>query len=84
MIDPDEWAKEDCECGHRRYAHRANDGRCTRTRRRRVEPAGVTWTGEGFGAEPSIPTDSWPIVEQPCPCPHFYDAGLAMAEAMDA
>lgn len=29
-IDPDDWAKEDCFCGHRRYAHDRNDGACRR------------------------------------------------------
>lgn len=75
MIDPDEWAKEDCACGHRRYAHRANDGACTRTRRRRVEPERLTWSGEGFGAEPSVPLQDWPIVEGACDCRYFAEAG---------
>lgn len=35
IVDPDDWAKEDCSCGHRRYAHRDNigalaSGACTR------------------------------------------------------
>ena len=80
MIDVDDWAKEDCACGHRRHQHAPNDGPCRRTKMRRKPPEDITWTGDGFDAEPSIPYDQWPQVEEPC-CPAFYEAGLAKAES---
>ena len=29
MIDPDDYAKEDCSCGHRRSRHPMSNGGCT-------------------------------------------------------
>jgi hypothetical protein len=80
VIDADDYAKEDCECGHRRHSHVRGTGACRQTRVRRVAPEGLTWSGEGFDCEPSIPIDQWPQVEGPC-CTAFEDAGLARAEA---
>lgn len=79
-MDVDDWAKEDCICGHRRHQHALNDGACRHTKMRRVPPEGIIWTGEAFDAEPSIPYDQWPEVVEPC-CPAFHEAGLAMAES---
>lgn len=38
MIDHDDWAKTDCQCGHRRYAHSGGVGSCTRTKKTPAQP----------------------------------------------
>jgi len=47
---------------------------------KRVPPEGLTWSGEGFEAEPSIPEALWLEEEVTC-CSGFYEAGLALAES---
>lgn len=76
-IDPDDWAKEDCACGHRRYAHGPNG--CDRTvtgldETGLPEPIYDENTDEPFGGWPI----NWPPREEltremPCPCKGFHD-----------
>lgn len=86
MTDHDDWAKEDCACGHRRYEHEKGDGRCRNTRMKRVAPDDLPPPiypegGDPFEGPVNWPSvDTWPQVEAPC-CGGFYDAGLAAAEA---
>jgi len=87
VTDHDDWAKEDCACGHRRHAHDKGSGRCRHTRTRRVAPPDLPPPILGdsefdpFAAPLNWPPyEEWPMVEVPC-CSAFQDAGEALAEA---
>jgi len=77
-IDPDDWAKEDCVCGHRRHQHGPNG--CRHTKQTRVAPEGLAWAGDGFEAVPSVLVGEWPLIEVAC-CTGFYEAGLWLTES---
>jgi hypothetical protein len=85
-VDADDWAKEDCECGHRRHGHQRGTGACRHTKLRRQVPDNLPApefaTDAGpFDAPLNWPdSHTWPLVEVPC-CPGFVAAGTAAAEA---
>lgn len=74
MIDADDWAKEDCVCGHVRYAHKAGTGECSRTRIVTEKPADLPPANDDdpFSWPANWPPhDTWPRVEKPCDCKRF-------------
>lgn len=85
VIDVDDFVKESCDCGHRRY-HHAPDGACTRTVMRR-DYAGLPEPAEDDGFDPFGWPSNWPDVteipevEKPCECRQFQAEGTAAAEA---
>lgn len=79
-FDHDDYAKEDCGCGHRRSGHSLINGECTRT----IEVR--DWDGlpkpacaPGDEDHPFAWPTNWPkvgdipIVTKPCPCTGFHD-----------
>lgn len=78
-FEVDDFIKEDCGCGHRRYAHAQLDGRCGRAVRVRdfdSLPAPVEYVATDnlpFGWPSNWPSlDLIPEVEKPCPCAGFH------------
>lgn len=78
-IDADTWAKEDCDCGHVRHAHRGGTGECMRTVQRSDFsdlPAAVYAEGEEH--HPFAWPTNWPspadvpMIEKPCDCRGFH------------
>lgn len=76
--DPDDYAKEDCGCGHRRHAHDMTTGICRRTRMRadysNLPPAEYAEGEDPFFSWPTnwpAPADL-PYVEVPCGCNGFH------------
>lgn len=87
-FDVDDYVKESCDCGHRRYSH-IPDGPCTRTVMRRdltglPEPS---YREDPDGLDPFGWPANWPDlaeipeVEKPCGCRQFVDEGTAAAES---
>lgn len=80
MIDADDYAKEDCACGHRRHSHRSGTGPCRRTRTRQdysnLPPREYAPGDENnpFAWPMNWPAISdIPLTEVPCGCAAFYD-----------
>ena len=88
MIDADDWAKEDCACGHSRHQHDKGTGQCRHTRQQRVAPDNLPEPifADGISDDPFAAPTNWPPYAEwsnitvPC-CFAFYDAGLARVEA---
>ena len=83
--DVDDWAKEECACGHLRHSHEHGTGPCLHTRKRRRAPDGLSEPvfAEGCGPFDAPinwpPYEQWPEVEQPC-CTAFLSAAEEQAE----
>jgi hypothetical protein len=74
----DDWAKEDCACGHRRSAH--GRGACSRTVEGRdldslPKPEYAPDDEDHPFAWPANwpPLADVPLVTKPCPCTEFHD-----------
>jgi hypothetical protein len=80
-FDHDDYVKEDCRCGHRRYRHAGlPGGKCSATVERRSFADLPTPVYES-GFDPFGWPLNWPPVEEipmaivDCPCPGFDDPG---------
>jgi hypothetical protein len=76
-VYPDEYAKDDCACGHPRYTHAPGTG-CARTVSQRVPPSDlpepVYEDTDPFSPPTNWPPySSWPTSETPCPCRGFSE-----------
>lgn len=90
-FDADDWAKEDCACGHCRHQHaEGGTGVCRHTRVRKQPPPDLPDPIFAAGEEEDPlatpinwpPYEEWPEVEGPC-CSGFYSAEQALADERD-